>query len=124
MANIFDNIKWFFQRLFRGYTDIDFADLGIYICKKTLPILKAWINSERHGFPEEFGTKEKWDETLKEILWAVNETANNTEEDLLFVQARRYGWQSEYLREKLEENWARQEKGMELFGKYLPAMWE
>lgn len=124
MANVFDNIKWFFQRLFRGYADIDFADLGIYVCQKVLPILKAWINSERIGFPEEFGSKEKWDETLNEILWAVNETANNTEEDLLYAQARRYGWQREYLREKLEENWARQEKGMELFGKYLPAMWE
>ena len=122
MGMLLLKIKWFLQKTFRGYTDIDVANLSIYICRKTLPILKAWIDSERYDFPEEFGSKEKWDETLKEILWAVNETANNTEKHLLFTQARRHGWQSEYLQEKLEENRTRQEKGMELFGKYFMAM--
>jgi hypothetical protein len=42
-------IKYFFQRLFRGYDDLDKWNIAWYIARKAAPILKDWRNGKMHG---------------------------------------------------------------------------
>jgi len=110
-------IKWFFQRIFRGYSDYDMLDYGEFACRKLLPSLKHWVAMERNGYPESVGSKEEWDKILQEIVWAVEETAYGKEEQKYFDV-------EEPIFHGVRKVWERQEKGLELFGKYLGAMWE
>lgn len=117
MAKISNNIKWFFQRVFRGYSDYDMMDYDRFACRKILPSLKYWALEKKHiGFPESAGSHEGWQKILEEIVWAVEECAYSKEENKAMDENAGY--------EKLREIWARQEKGLRLFGEYLPAMWD
>lgn len=42
-------VKYFFQRVFRGYDDLDKWNIAWYISRKTVPILKAWRNGKMHS---------------------------------------------------------------------------
>ena len=44
---MFKKIKWFFQTLFRGYSDYDMNDYGRFACRKILPSLKHWVYKNR-----------------------------------------------------------------------------
>ena len=83
--NTFLEVKWFFQGLFRGYSDYDLIDYGEFACAKILPSLKAWVKHERHGYPSSFKDMEEWNEVLGKIVWAVEETATN-KHDAVFLQ--------------------------------------
>lgn len=124
-------IKYFFQRLFRGYSDVDLWNYGEFVCKKILPSLKAFIKMERHGYPAEFKNRAEWEKVLQEILWAVEEIAYNKGEDKITDKyfpdsssRKLTDEEREKMGNEIGEYWERCEKGMELFGKYLPAMWD
>ena len=88
---MFNNIKWFFQRLFRGYSDYDMIDYDQFICRKILPSLRYWVRrKDRFGYPVSLSSKEEWDNILEEILWAVEEAAYGTEEDKAFTAGADY----------------------------------
>ena len=136
VGNFLRQIKWFFQRIFRGYSDYDLIDYDQFVCKKILKSLKGWVKHERYGFPDEVGSMEEWNKILDDIVFAVEETATGKHEDELYKkwtkdgvdEAERYfgiGYVSDAERYKqINEIWDRTEKGMELFGKYLGAMWD
>lgn len=117
-------IKWFFQRLFRGYSDYDLIDYGEFICQKILPSLKAWVAHERYGYPLDFESLEDWNKVLDEIVWAVEETATNRHEHELYENWEKDGLTPDERRGRAQEIWDRTDKGMKLFGEYLGAMWD
>lgn len=123
---MFRRIKWFLQRVFRGYSDIDMLDFCQFLCKKMLPYVKAWVAMERNGYPASFDTKGEWEEVLGKILWSLEESANwNETETKIFEREREKGASvAEICEGDIAEYWKRYNEGMELFGKYLPAMWE
>ena len=123
IVNVLNHIKWFFQRIFRGYSDYDFWDFGEFACRKILPYLKKWVAMERHGYPEDVGSFEEWNKILDEIVWAVEETATQKDEDAVHEKYGGFLTDNRAYTE-LEAIWKRQERGMELFGKYIGAMWE
>lgn len=115
---MFKKIKWFFQTLFRGYSDYDMNDYGRFACRKILPSLKHWVYKTEHiGYPESVGSLKEWEHILYEIVWAVEETAYGRAENEVYNSKH-----PDY--EKVREIWDRAEKGMELFGKYFTAMWD
>ena len=120
----FLEVKWFFQRLFRGYSDYDLIDYGEFACQKLLPSLKAWVAHERHGYPSSFKDMEEWNEVLGKILWAVEETATNKHEHDLYENWEKDGLTEDERREHIQSIWDRTEEGMKLLGEYLPAMWD
>ena len=120
----FDKVKWFFQRLFRGYSDYDMIDYGVFVCQKILPSLKAWIAHERCGYPYKLESLEEWNNVLDEILWAVEETATGKNENELYAHWEEKGMTPEMRREEIQKIWDRQDAGMKLFGEYLGAMWD
>ena len=121
---MFLKIKWFFQRIFRGYSDHDMFNFYEFLLgKKVLPYLKIWVKSKRHGHPVEFETMEDWNKVLDEIVWAMEELITCKTENQIFDEYHKNGDEKKF-RKAIEENWKRTSKGMELFGKYVTAMWD
>ena len=115
--------KWFLQRVFRGYSDYDFMDFNEFICKKIRRYLKKWVEHERCGYPASLESFEEWNKILDEIVWVIEENANGFKgEQEIFDRNEDKGF-SEF-RPEVEAYWKRHDKAMELFGKYLPAMWD
>ena len=117
---LLDRIKYFFQRVFRGYSDYDLIDCNKLIARKILPPLKAWVKSERNGYPLQLKSKEEWDAILEKIVWSLEELATEKHEDEIFNSETDLDTRSG----KLMETWDNMQEGLDLFGKYLSAMWE
>lgn len=118
-------IKWFFQRLFRGYSDIELWNLDDSIIKFTLPRLKAF-RDQTQGYPSNIDTFEEWQAILDEMIWAMEYVSSD--EMPYWDLKEKYGEETDedgklkYIVEfeKLEE---RARKGFEYFGKYFNNLW-
>ncbi len=95
-------IKYFFQRLFRGYGDPDVWALNYYICKKSIKPLKA-LRKNVHGSPIGITFKE-WKQILDKIIYSME----------VFLK-------EDHVREKEVRD--RVQEGFELFGKYFQSLW-
>jgi len=129
--NIIDwyrEVKWFFQELFKGYSDCDLWGLDYFIVRKLKKPLKAFVEynkKHRHGCPPEFfNTKyknecQKWHDILDEILWSFEHYDMEIEENPYSIDKDK----KQYL-EFLYSHRDKQQKGLELFGKYLNNFWD
>ena len=111
MKNILDDIKWFFQRLFRGYSDNETWNIDITVCQYMLPRLKALLDRRSDprtciSHPGELKSPMEWDKILNKILFSVEMTANDNKDEPTRQQT--------YL--ILE--------GFELMGKYFTHLWD
>ena len=116
-------VKWFFQRVFRGYSDYDIIDYGEFLCKKILPSLKHWHSLPHLGNPTGL-TYEEWMATLDKILWAVEEEATHKNEDAIYYGPDYYKLTSDEKTQAFNSVQDRLQEGLELFGKYLSALWD
>lgn len=118
-------IKWFFQRLFKGYSDEELWNLNDHIIKYTLKRLKVF-RKETQGFPSDLNSFEEWERILDEIIWAMEYVSSDDtpywdlkeKYGIELAEDGRLKYIVEF--EKLEE---RSRKGFEYFGKYLNALW-
>jgi hypothetical protein len=118
---LLDRLKYFFEKLFRGYSDYDLIDCNKLIARKVLPPLKAWVKSKRYGYPQGLKSKEEWDAILQKILWSLEELATEKHEnEVLYDEDMDPDTQFE----KTMAIWDDTQEGLELFGKYLGAMWD
>ncbi|MEK6878052.1 MAG: hypothetical protein AABY22_00510 [Nanoarchaeota archaeon] len=119
-----EEIKYFLQRVFRGYGDDDLWSLDWFIVKKVRKPLKAFINyqiNNGHGCPADFFDKDingneciRWIECLKKIERAF---------DLSYKE----GYGGKYYEKsvkQLREDGEDIQEGFELFGKYLQNLWD
>jgi hypothetical protein len=95
-------IKWFFQRVFRGWSDADLWCLDYHLARYIYPRLKAFIKSRRMGFYDNGGkwTSQHWEEILRKML-------------------KSFKW---LLDEKPEDKTI--QEGFELFGKHFMSLWD
>ena len=56
--------KYFFQKIFRGFSDKELWDIGEALYLWLYPRLKAYRGMKRHGVPMEY-TDREWEEFLK-----------------------------------------------------------
>jgi hypothetical protein len=153
IANYPQYVKWFFQRLFRGYADCDLWGLNVFIVQKIYPALKAFIDKERQSASmmflknddESFDIiKKRQEEVYQKILFAFEYYLYDSEE-LSKKEARRFEekYGDPYAETKankkesmfsdrkymymdmdmLESFGCRVQEGMELFGKYFGSLW-
>ena len=99
------NIKWVFQRLFRGFDDRDYWSLNDTISKFALPRL-ILLKKKKHGYPWNFKNMKEWNKTLDEIIWAHK-----------FVINEQYDTFN-------KDKYDRCQKGLELFGKHYRSLWD
>lgn len=123
-------VKFFFQRLFKGYCDEDLWDLDYFILKKIRKPLKAFVKFKiKHGMGvpaclafEKDGVTEKkdngqkdWNNILKKIETAF---------DLMWED---YEMTEEWCKKTHEQRMKDDRKiaeGMRLFAKYFRALWD
>lgn len=65
------NIKWFFQRGFRGYSDNDVWDMDGWFLSVIVPMLKQ-LKETKHGYPCNL-TEKEWDNILSKMIFYFEE---------------------------------------------------
>ena len=100
-------IKFFFQRLTRGWDDSDTWSLDYTIAQFVLPRLKRF-KELNIGAPSDL-TEETWDEILDKMIKAMENTIKQWDEDLT--------------EEETEKMWEETEEGHKLFGEYFSGLW-
>lgn len=131
-------VKWFFQKLFRGYSDVEIWNLETSLSRPILKKLKAFKNSNRHGYPKDL-TPELWESILDEMINGFTflyEEGGITKEYQDFLNKK---WDSKFneikvdvsleeegnkLREINNKKCEDAQKGIELFGKYYTNLWD
>jgi hypothetical protein len=113
-----NEIKWFFQRLIRGYADCDIWSLDVFIVEKIRKPLKAFIrHQEEEGMslPAEFGDNPTaWLLTLSKIEYAFDQVWMR--EKNLSDEVMSHGEQV--------ENEKKIAEGFELFGRFFQHLWD
>ena len=111
-----NHIKWFFQRVTRGWDDREIWSLDNTISKFVLPRLKL-LKKNKHGIPCDFVNKDgsvredEWNRKLDEMIWAHWFIVNQAE-----LPYHRF---HDHFGE-----WERCRAGLGYFGKYYLSLWD
>ena len=134
---LYFKIKFFLQRQFRGYDDLDKWNSAWYIARKAIPVLTAM----KEGFK---GTSIKWhrEDRFGEIIELTREEvfadknlppAFTEEEWRLILEDIIYAFQfildtdaidKEYNEEEYNKNFKRHKRGLKLFSIYYMNLWD
>ena len=98
VTNTKDEVKWAWQRVFRGYDDTANWDLGFYIAKISTPVLRNMVKNGV-GYPSRI-TSEEWNKILLQIAQGFED----------FTLGK--------------NTYKEQRKACELFGKWLENLWD
>jgi len=122
-------VKWPIQRFFRGYSDCDVWNMNDRIGEVVAPLLKAYRNSPKCGFPiKEWNdedvnasvsfTEDEWNAIVDDMIFAFEYMANSyfPPDDVLLAHDVGYKIYQEYNE--------RYEKGIKLFAEYAGALWD
>jgi hypothetical protein len=116
---IFREIKWFFQRITKGYSDVDLWNLDDHLAKIILPRLKAYKKMNRAGVPgplclpnqtdDDFKKAQKqWEDILDSMILAFETIVKDDFETC----------------EEYKKNQIIIEKGLADFSKYFQSLWD
>jgi len=124
IANWIDSAKWFLQRMFRGYSDIDIWNLDNYIEKSVLPKLKIFReNTQAYpSIPGECESFEEWQAILDDMIFGIEFGLNDDDWYIEHVLYKK-GEDKEKALELFNRMQSRAQRGRELFGKWLTALW-
>lgn len=120
------NIKWFFQKLFKGYSDSELWNFDYTMAKWILPRLKRF-KKDSISFPAELETPDKWDEILDKMIWSFDYIVNQDKyEDEIMEKYKdneidedgHYRWIKD-----TKELSAKCQEGLDLFGTYFRSLW-
>jgi len=129
-------IKWLFQRIFKGYDERIYWDLYDYLGKEIIKHLKNFKNSKRHGVPSMLCTDKDGKELSDvegEKLW--NEIIDKMVlgfEEMMKDRIEKEPWQlfekgkidkEEWLKRE-EEDYKKAEENAMLFIKYFSGLWD
>lgn len=105
-------LKYAWQRVWRGYDDCDVFGFGDRIIKKITLILEDFIETSS-GYPAEF-SEDEWNNILKEMLeYFRNANEEYVDENYNFELSEQYDFMQENLKE-----------GMKLFTKHCYSLWD
>jgi hypothetical protein len=113
--NIILQVKFFFQRLFRGYSDDEVWDLDNAILRFTLPRLKA-LRKITQSYPctfEEGNTEEGWDRWKVMLDKMIHAIELKLKDEYWYVESA-----------TVDKDTAKVEEGMSLFHEYFDALWD
>ena len=118
LSDLWQDVRWFFQRGSRGWADCDWWMLNDYLIE-WLPDALREMAEKNHGCTNElFDHSREGDECWRwtEILIKMAEGF-----EAQGVLLDDFGDLTEVRRDELEEKWR---EGSELFIKYFPALWD
>ena len=112
MSDAWFNIKMWFQKKFRGYSDSEIWNLDWAFSEWMLPRLKIF-RDKTIGIPLDFETLEEWQAALDDMIFAFEfHRTPAIDKDLDYMKSEDYAHDIE-----------RYERGKALFGKYWTNLW-
>jgi len=114
LADLWQDIRAFFQRGSRGYADCDVWNFDDYL-SEVIPSALRYLREVQHGYPGVDGaaTEEEWDIVLGKIIRGFE--ARNEIYDI------DTDWDNEILMARL---WKEYEEGLALFAKWFGYLWD
>jgi len=138
-GGLYFKLKFFLQRQFRGYDDLDKWNAAWFIARKAIPVLTAmkndfhgtsvrWHTEDRFGNIKELTKEEvfvddeipsslsedEWRSVLEDIIFAFQHTLDLDNGDAF----------ANYSQEKYEKDLKRQKRGLKLFAIYYLNLWD
>lgn len=117
LADIFKEIKAFFQRGWRGYADSDLWSLDHYLIQVLAPGLREFARSP-FGWPGEPMTYEGWKEILNEMadgFQAVADVEERFSDEDLDIK--------EFIKDE-KEAWKKLDNSLKLLRKWFGHLWD
>ena len=115
-------IKWGFQRMFRGYDDRCYWDLGSHLAEYILPKLKHF-KEVTYTYPgnKEASTPERWNKTLDKMIYSFERIVEDDFLGYWDYDRKEYIGRSTKEIKEIEKKY---KEGMELFAEYFRALWD
>lgn len=145
LTNIPKQIKFFYQRGKRGYSDQDVWSMDWWFFSVVIPMLKQ-LRDTKQGYPSKFKTPEEWDRELDTMIHYFIEATEEgcSEKNEYEEQYNKRWWDSfdkkgmayviddselrdKYLQRSYEIDEYRENmknKGFEMFSKYFWNLWD
>lgn len=111
------NTKWFLQKLFTGYNDLDRWNAYVAIAKYSLPLIK-WTRENKMGTPCRL-TEKQWNNILDKIIYSLEQCIDDTDEPCYNTKLK-----GDKLTEEIKKYEKKVHKGLKLFGNYFRAIWD
>ena len=124
--NIIDwyrEIKWFLQRIFRGYSDRDIWGMNTYLGYHILKCLKAFKKRNKSGYPAGLSEK-KWHKIINEMIEGWEYIITETFDTEIFKKYYENKITSEQYDKESKILYNIAEKKAMLFIKYLNNLWD
>jgi len=102
IKSIFRSIRFFFQRMFRGFDDSETWNLDYTISKMILPKLKRF---KKVSITVPVGlTEDEWNDHLDKMIFAFERSSSKS-------------------RYETTTGWEKHQEGLDLFAKYFSSLW-
>jgi len=130
IKNFVFKIKCILQKIFRTHhtSDAELWNLDYHLAKILYKKIKAFKKMERHGFPSELRNEFEWEEILDNILFSLAFLIYDYDENTKIAKKlqNEYNFTNIFKLEKqaLKDFNNKFTYGLNLLGKYLPAMWD
>ena len=125
-----NNIKWGWQRLFRGWDDRVIWSIDWYLTRH-IPVWLKQLKEQKHGVPNEAFLPEDWDEKIGDYKPGKFEEAearyNQVLDDIIagFESHQKIEDESYWIKDpEYAPLQAKFENGLELFKKYYHTLWD
>lgn len=121
LERVKNNIKWWFQKKTRGYSDLELWNLDNTIAKWIVPRLKAFRDRTK-AYPANLESFEQWREMLDEMIFGFEFTSISDEwyRDNVFQCS---GDMHDKKMNEFESMAKRAENGRILFAKHFDGIW-
>lgn len=136
-------IKWWFQKRIRGYSDADLWCLDYFLAEFLHKIMSSYISYNKNGYPAKFNSPEEWEAVLLQIKDGFKAAVDLTNED--YIEDYVTGYHDEEInctdgsksilhnmpilnfvgiKEKESELHETFNQGMDLFKEYFFGLWD
>lgn len=120
IKNLYYQIKYGFQRMFRGYDDTEVFNTDLTFINRYLKILKDF-SKNHHGYPPSI-TNEQWDDILDEMIKHLSlMTEDNVETELKKGMPDSFKPDYKTVREIMDKH---KDEFFKLFSKWFYNLWD
>jgi len=109
-------LKYFFQRITRGFSDKQCWDLDAIFAKFIIPRLKR-MKEVGHSYPISFNSYAEWCQIVDEMIWSFEFVLTDYGSNDFYLTSRSL-WET-----KQKERMKKFNKGMALFAKHYNCLW-
>jgi hypothetical protein len=107
-------VKWAYQRVFRGFDDRAFWGLDSYLTEIILPVLK-FLRKDGNGYPSKL-TDEEWKDVLDKMIIGFQELHD---EGYMEGEWETYTWD----KNRLIAHQKKVNEGLKLFSRHFQNLW-